>query len=101
MRVALALHRLHVRSDMLHGLGFASTLGALALWGRSLTLEKDDERARSERLAIFVGLWPPTLFLLGKVLQDLEATPVEQAHRAHGREADRLDESLREQVRVS
>jgi hypothetical protein len=30
-------------------------------------------------LAIFVGLLPPTFFLLGKVMLDLEATPEEQA----------------------
>jgi hypothetical protein len=29
-----------------------------------------------------VGLWPPTFFLLGKVLQDLEATPDEQVEQA-------------------
>jgi hypothetical protein len=35
-----------------------------------------------QRLATFVGLWPATFFLLGKVLQDLEATPDEQVERA-------------------
>jgi len=39
-------------------------------------------KARAERLAIFVGLWPPTFVLLGKVLQDMEATPEEQVVRA-------------------
>jgi hypothetical protein len=29
-----------------------------------------------------VGLWPPTFILLGKVLQDLEATPEEQTEQA-------------------
>jgi hypothetical protein len=42
-----------------------------------------------ERLAIFVGLWPPTFFLLGKVLQDIEATPDEQVSQARGAEATR------------
>jgi hypothetical protein len=41
-----------------------------------------DRKARAERLAIFVGLWPPTFVLLGKVLQDMEATPEEQVVRA-------------------
>jgi hypothetical protein len=100
MKVALALHRLRIRSDVLHGLGFASTAGALSLWGRSLAASKKDERARWERLAIFVGLWPPTFFQLGKVLQDLEATPVEQSRRARGLDAELLNE-LREQVVVS
>jgi hypothetical protein len=42
---------------------------------------------RVERLAIFVGLWPPTFFLLGKVLQDLDATPDEQVKEARVRAA--------------
>jgi hypothetical protein len=46
-----------------------------------------DAKGRAERLAIFVGLWPPTFFLLGKVLQDLEATPEEQVAQARLREA--------------
>ena len=28
------------------------------------------EKARAERLAIFVGLWPPTLFLMGHALHE-------------------------------
>ena len=81
MRIALSLYRLGLRSDVLHGLGFASILGAISLWGRSAAADSEDVRARAERLAIFVGLWPPTFFLLGKVLQDIEATPQEQADR--------------------
>jgi hypothetical protein len=46
-----------------------------------------DAKGRAERRAIFVGLWPPTFFLLGKVLQDLEATPEEQVAQARLREA--------------
>jgi hypothetical protein len=52
------------------------------LWARSAAVSDKDAKARAERLAIFVGLWPPTFFLLGKVLQDLEATPEEQAEQA-------------------
>jgi hypothetical protein len=86
MRIALALHRLGLRSDLLHGLGFASILGAITLWARSAGDDDDKARARAERLAIFIGLWPPTFFLLGKVLQDVEAAPEEQARLA--REGD-------------
>jgi hypothetical protein len=82
MKIALALRKLGVGSDLLHSLGFASMLGSLSLWGRSATQSKEDKKARAERVAIFVGLWPPTFFLLGKVMQDLEATPEEQAERA-------------------
>jgi len=89
MKVALALYRVGARSDLLHGLGFTSILGAISLWGRSGRLADRDARARAERLAIFVGLWPPTFFLLGKVVQDLEASPAEQANEASQVRADR------------
>ncbi len=82
MRIALSLHRFGLSSDLLHGLGFASILGAVSLWGRSARASDKDDRSRAERLAIFIGLWPPTFFLLGKVLQDIEASPEEQAKRA-------------------
>jgi hypothetical protein len=53
-------------------------------------------------MAIFVGLWPPTFFLLGEVLQDLEASPAQQALRAHrptfGGKARSPEESMAELV---
>ena len=82
MRIALALHRVGLRSDLLHSLGFASVAGSLACWARSGSAGDQFAKARAERVAIFVGLWPPTLFLLGKVLQDLERSPTEQTHEA-------------------
>jgi hypothetical protein len=66
----------------MHSFGLASIGGAVSLWGRSAARSDRDAKARAERLAIFVGLWPPTFFLLGKVLQDLEATPNEQVEQA-------------------
>lgn len=95
MNIALSLHRLGLRSDLLHGLGFASIAAALSLWGRSAAVSNRKAKSRAERLAIFVGLWPPTFFLLGKVLQDLEAPPTEQALRASG-ESEHMAEVLRE-----
>jgi hypothetical protein len=82
MRIALFLKRLGLTSTLLHSLGAASIAGSLSLWGRSATASNRHTKARAERLAIFVGLWPPTFFLLGKVLQDLEATPEEQVEQA-------------------
>jgi hypothetical protein len=87
MKVALALHRLGLRGSLMHSLGIGSILAAISLWGRSAAVSDKDRRARAERLAIFVGLWPPTFFLLGKVLQDIEATPDEQVSQARGAEA--------------
>jgi hypothetical protein len=94
MKIALSLYRLGLGSDLLHGLGFASVLGAILLWGRSAAMNDKDARARAERLAIFVGLWPPTFFLLGKILQDIEAAPEEQAQRGRETKGETLDDAL-------
>lgn len=82
LKVALLLKRLGLNSTLMHSLGVASIGGAVSLWGRSAAKSDKEAQARAERLAIFVGLWPPTFFLLGKVLQDLEATPDEQVEQA-------------------
>jgi hypothetical protein len=98
MRIALALRRLGISSDVLHSLGFGSMAAAVSLWGRSASVDDWRAKARAERLAIFVGLWPPTFFLLGKVMQDLEATPAQQVLRARGVEESQLDDALRHEA---
>jgi hypothetical protein len=37
------------------------------LWIRAKTLDQD-ERGNAERRALFVGLWPPTIWLMGDSL---------------------------------
>lgn len=101
MRIALSLHKLGLSSDLLHSLGFASIFGAVSLWLRSAAADNKETRARAERLAIFIGLWPPTFFLLGKVLQDLEATPAQQVLRAKGVPESDLDSALRHEAAAS
>jgi hypothetical protein len=98
MRIALALRKLGMSSDVLHGLGLGSIVAAVSLWGRSASVDDWRAKARAERLAIFVGLWPPTFFLLGKVLQDLEASPAQQVLRARGVDEAQLDEALRHEA---
>jgi hypothetical protein len=98
MRIALALRKLGINSDVLHSLGFGSMLAAVSLWGRSASVDDWKGKARAERLAIFVGLWPPTFFLLGKVIQDLEASPAQQVLRARGVDESQLDEALRHEA---
>jgi hypothetical protein len=98
MRIALALRKLGINSDVLHSLGFGSMLAAVSLWGRSASVGDWKAKARAERLAIFVGLWPPTFFLLGKVIQDLEASPAQQVLRARGVQESQLDEALRHEA---
>ena len=101
MRIALTLKRAGLNSDLLHSLGFTSIVAAISLWGRSASAADKDAKARAERLAIFVGLWPPTFFLLGKVLQDLEATPAQQVFRARGVDETQLAETLRHEAAAS
>jgi hypothetical protein len=98
MRIALALHKLGLNSDVLHSLGFGSVLAAVSLWGRAASVSDWKAKARAERLAIFVGLWPPTFFLLGKVMQDLEASPAQQVLRARGMEEGQVDEAVRREA---
>jgi hypothetical protein len=101
MKIALAIKRSGLNSDLLHSLGFASIAAAVSLWARSASATNKDAKARAERLAIFIGLWPPTFFLLGKVLQDLEATPAQQVYRARGVDEAKLDETLRHEAAAS
>ena len=98
MRIALALRRLRINSDVLHGLGFASMAAAVSLWGRSVGADNWKDKARAERLAIFVGLWPPTFFLLGKVLQDIEASQAQQAPQRREVDEAQVDETLRHEA---
>ena len=38
------------------------------LWIRAKTVDQD-ERGNAERRALFVGLWPPTIWLIGDSLE--------------------------------
>lgn len=98
MRIAIALRKLGIGSDLLHSLGFGSMLAAISLWGRSASVDDWKAKARAERLAIFIGLWPPTFFSLGKVLQDLEASPAQQVLRARGVDESEMDQALRHEA---
>lgn len=43
----------------------------IVLWIRSKTIG-EDERGNAERRALFVGLWPPMLWLMGDALRRRE-----------------------------
>lgn len=40
----------------------------IVLWIRAKTLDQD-ERGNAERRALFAGLWPPTLWVMGESLE--------------------------------
>lgn len=69
--VVRLLHRAGVRGAHLH-LASLSTVGlCLTLWIRAKTVDQE-QRGNAERRALFVGLWPPTMWLIGDSLQALQ-----------------------------
>ncbi len=58
------LFRCGVRSWHMQILSLGSVGLCTGLWIRAKTVDQD-ERGNAERRALFVGLWPPTLWLIG------------------------------------
>ena len=65
------ISRAGIRGWHLHSISFASIVLCVVLWIRAKTLDQD-ERGNAERRALFVGLWPPTLWLVGDTLERRE-----------------------------
>jgi len=63
--------RTPVGSEPFYGLSLATILLCIVLWVRAKTIG-EDERGNAERRALFVGLWPPMLWLIGDTLQRRE-----------------------------
>ena len=51
-----------------HAVSLGSVGLCIGLWIRAKTVDQD-ERGNAERRALFVGLWPPTLWLIGDTLE--------------------------------
>jgi hypothetical protein len=70
------LRAVGVKSGMAHVAGLLSVAISILTWAsaRSTT-----DRPSAERLGIFVGLWAPTLILIGNALQIDEAADTAQA----------------------
>ncbi len=60
------LRSVGVRPDMAYYAALGSIVLSLALWFLPTSAASRDRRGQ---LAIFVGLWPPTLMLLGHALE--------------------------------
>ncbi|MFJ1652862.1 hypothetical protein ACIOC2_15935 [Streptomyces sp. NPDC088337] len=69
--VVRLLHRAGVRSAHLQLASLGAIGLCLTLWVRAKTVDQD-QRGNAERRAVFVGLWPPTLWLIGESLQESE-----------------------------
>ena len=61
------LEDLPLQGDHLHAMSLGSVGLCIGLWIRAKTVDQE-ERGNAERRAIFVGLWAPTLWLIGDSL---------------------------------
>jgi len=66
-----ALRAAGLRSTHLQAASVGSIALCLSLWVRAKTIDQE-QRDNAERRALFVGLWPPMLWLIGDSLQTLE-----------------------------
>jgi hypothetical protein len=65
------LHNLGLRAWHLQSSSLASVGLCIVLWIRAKTVDQE-ERGNAERRALFVGLWPPMLWLIGHSLENHE-----------------------------
>ena len=61
------MHKSGLRGWHMHVLSVASVGLCIGLWIRAKTVDQE-ERGNAERRALFVGLWPPTFWLIGESL---------------------------------
>ena len=66
-----SLYRAGMRGWMLHTASLGSIALCVLLWQRAKTVDQD-ERGNAERRALFVGLWPPTFWLIGDSVERYE-----------------------------
>jgi hypothetical protein len=69
--LAKGLYSMGLRSLHLHVASLASVVLCLSLWIRAKTIDQG-ERGNAEWRAIFVGLWPPMLWLIGNAIEQHE-----------------------------
>jgi len=61
-------------SNIMYILGFASILASAASFtsGKADGGAGDKTGEEKQRSGLFVGFWPPTFFILGKIIEDRE-----------------------------
>ena len=62
------MHRAGLRGWLMEWTSLGATLLCIVLWIRAKTVDQE-ERGNAERRALFVGLWPPTLWVMGHSLE--------------------------------
>jgi hypothetical protein len=63
-----SFRKIGLRGWQLHVASLAAIWLCLGLWIRAKTVDQNS-RANAERRAIFVGLWPPMLWLIGDAVE--------------------------------
>jgi hypothetical protein len=71
MTTGEALRRAGLHSMYLHAASIGSIGLCIGLWIRAKTVDQD-ERGNAERRALFVGLWPPMLWVIGDTIEQAE-----------------------------
>jgi hypothetical protein len=66
--ITSTLHAAGLRGAHLEALSMGAVGLCVTLWIRAKTVDQD-ERGNAERRALFVGLWPPTIWLIGDSLR--------------------------------
>ena len=62
------LYRAGVRGWHLHLLSLVLVVYCLGLWFRAKTVDQS-QRGHAERRALYVALWPPTLWVIGDAIE--------------------------------
>lgn len=65
------MRRAGLRDIYLHTASIGAVGLCIGLWIRAKTVDQD-ERGNAERRALFVGLWPPMLWLIGDAIERAE-----------------------------
>jgi hypothetical protein len=71
MTMGQVLRRAGLRGVYLQAASMGSVALCIGLWVRAKTVDQD-ERGNAERRALFVGLWPPMLWLIGDSVEKAE-----------------------------
>jgi hypothetical protein len=77
MMLAKGLHSVGLRGAYFQFASLGSIVLCLSLWIRAKTIDQE-ERGNAERRAIFVGLWPPMLWLIGDAVERYERAAARQ-----------------------
>jgi hypothetical protein len=66
-----ALHDTGLRDWQLHSASLGCIGLCIGLWIRAKTVDQDT-RGNAERRALFVGLWPPMLWMMGDAVERVQ-----------------------------